>query len=128
MCEQWDSATNCWRVRLRGGEVRNLRPENLALDERDDDSIDGDPLTEEDLTALAALDAAQAAETRSRASGYRVQGSYGVWTQVTGEEPPVGLATPADFDLGSGGLDVSNNVDNIGAFCPAAKRARFFLD
>lgn len=87
-CEQWDWAASRWRVRLLAGDVKSVRQENLIVIEEEVvprgqhcrpreaahggrerehelDPIDGEPLTEEDLEAIAAEEAAAAKAARS---------------------------------------------------------------
>jgi len=115
-CEQWDLAAARWQVRLEDGAVKAVRQDNLVLEEavssqasngatgvrpstgsadgvRDDSSIDGEPLTDEELAELSSMEV----DTSDRDDGCSLQRGYGVWTQVA-EQGARCLVAPADYD------------------------------
>jgi len=77
--------------RTSGGN--SLSGNSTVVGNRDNESIDGEPLTAEELAELSEMEAGAAEQD----AGCQLQRGYGVWTQVA--DPNVGcLVAPADYD------------------------------
>ncbi|CAE8612789.1 unnamed protein product [Polarella glacialis] len=96
VCEGFDASSGAWSVRLESGALQAVAPKNLAVladasqdgvNSLDDQSLDGEPLREEELLELEEagllpepLDSSQPSHAPPKRSF--ALGGYGAWTQV----------------------------------------------